>query len=380
MDFSLSDDQTSLKALAAQVLSENCTDEQLRQFVESGRSHDEKLWALLAETGLLGLAIPEEHGGSGLGMTELGLLLEEQGRTLAPVPVYATLVLAARPISLWGSPEQKARWLGQIASGSLIATAAIEEFGNADPSSPKLKATRDGEAWVLNGTKQSVPYGSEAGLFVITADVEGHGPACVLVERSAPGLTIAPQKTTGEEPHAQVRLEGLRIEASDILGELSHNAQIVRSLVHHAYIGLAAMQIGVVDSALHRTAGYTSERIQFGRPIGSMQAVQQRMADGYIDLEALRSTYLRGVWSLDLGEANDADIAAAKYWASAAGHRVTHSAQHLHGGMGADITYPVHRYFLRARQIESALGGASLMTFRIGQAAAAGRSRTLAGV
>lgn len=380
MDFSWSEDQAQLKELAAQVLSENSGDEQLRQFSETGQPYDAALWSLLAETGLLGLAIPEDCGGSGLGMTEIGLLLEEQGRTLAPVPVFATLVLAARPISLWGRQAQQEKWLGPIASGRIVATAALEERGNADPTRPKLKASRKGDGWVLDGEKPSVPYGNEADLIVISADFEDQGPAVVLVERSNPGLTIEAQRTTGSEPHARLTLKGLRVEAADILGDIAQGADIVRSIVNHARVGLAAMQIGVVESALRRTAQYTSERIQFGRPIGSMQAVQQRLADGYIDLEALRSTYLRAVWSLDLQNANDAEVAAAKYWAATAGHRVTHSAQHLHGGMGADITYPIHRYFLRARQIESALGGASLMTFAMGQAAAEGRSKALSGV
>lgn len=377
MDFALTDDQHSLKDLAAQILSENSTDESLRQFARGDAPFDTALWSLLAEAGLLGLGIAEEYGGSGFGMAEIGLLLEEQGRTLAPVPLYATLALGARPLSIAGTPEQRSRWLPGIASGSIIATAALEEPGNADPMRPMLRATRDGSAWSLSGVKTAVPYGAEAGLLIVTASLADSTPIAFLVDPAASDLSIASQITTGGEPHAHIRFDGVRLHAEDVLGNADQGEDSVRTIIRHARLGLTAMQLGVAQSALRRTAEYTSERIQFGRPIGSMQAVQQRAADAFIDLEAMRSSYLRAVWALDKGCVNDAEIATAKYWAAMGGHRITHSAQHLHGGMGADIDYPIHRYFLRARQIESALGGASLMVATIGQAIAAGHANPL---
>ncbi len=380
MDFAWTDDQQSLQGLAAQIFADTCADETLRQFAESGQAYDPALWSLLGEAGLLGLGVPEEYGGTGFGMTEIGLLLEEQGRVLAPVPLYATLALVARPLALWGSEAQRRRWLPRIASGDLIATAAIEEAANAQPECPAVKGRAHGDAWVLEGAKTAVPYGAEAGLILLVADLEGRGPSALLLDASQPGIVISRQTTTGAEPHAQVAFAGVEVGADDILGLAEPGEEIVRSIIRHGRVGLAAMQLGVTASALHRTARYTSERIQFGRPIGSMQAVQQRAADGYIDLEALRSTTMHAAWALDHGCADDAGIAAAKYWAAMAGHRITHTAQHLHGGIGADITYPVHRYFLRARQIESALGGASLMAATIGQALAAGNSSPLSGV
>ena len=380
MDFALTEDQQSLKDLVAQILSEKCTDESLRQFMREDAPYDAALWSLLAEAGLLGVGIAEEHGGSGFGMTEIGLLLEEQGRNLAPVPLYATLVLAARTLSLNGTPEQRMRWLPRIASGEIIATAAIEETGNADPMQPWLSAVPDGNGWVLSGNKTNVPYGANADLLIVTATVENIGAVAFLVDPATPGISISPQVTTGTEPHAQIAFDNVRLGTEDVIGTLEKGSEIVRSLIHHARVGLAAMQLGITESALRRTAEYTSGRIQFGRPIGSMQAVQQRVADGFIDLEAMRSSYLRAVWALDQGCANDSEIAAAKYWAAIGGHRITHSAQHLHGGIGADIDYPIHRYFLRARQIESSLGGASLMLPSIGQAIATGQSKPLTGV
>lgn len=377
MDFALTEDQRSLKDLAAQILSENCTDESLRAFARGNAPYDAALWSLLAETGLLGLGIEEEHGGAGFGMTEIGLLLEEQGRTLAPVPLYATLVLGARSLAHAGTPEQQARWLPAIASGATIATAAIEEPGNADPTRPGLRAVRDGDGWALSGVKTAVPYGAQAGLLIVTATIKDGATAAFLVEPSASGVSVTAQATTGGEPHARIAFDGVRLADADRLGDADDGGGVVRMIVHHARLGLVAMQLGVAESALRRTAEYTSGRIQFGRPIGSMQAVQQRAADGFIDLEAMRSAYLRAIWALDEGRVTDAEVAAAKYWAAIGGHRITHSAQHLHGGVGADIDYPIHRYFLRARQIESALGGASPMAAAIGRAIAAGQSNPL---
>ncbi|QOV96400.1 acyl-CoA dehydrogenase family protein [Novosphingobium sp. ES2-1] len=380
MDFSWSEDQQSLQGLAAQIFADTCSDESIRQFAESGQSHDPALWALLAEAGLLGLGIAEADGGTGFGMAEIGLLMEEQGRFLAPVPLHATLALVARPLALWGTDAQRQLWLPRIASGDLIATAAIEETANAWPECPAVKGRAQGDGWLLDGSKTAVPYGAQAGLILVIVELEGRGPSAVLLSPNRAGISVGEQKTTGAEPHAEVTFFGVELHAEDVLGRPGQGADVVRTVIRHGRVGLAAMQLGVTGSALHRTAAYTSERIQFGRPIGSMQAVQQRAADGYIDLEALRSSTMHAAWALDNGCADDAGIGAAKYWAATAGHRITHTAQHLHGGIGADITYPLHRYFLRARQIESALGGASLMAAAIGQALASGQSSPLSGV
>lgn len=377
MDFALTEDQKSLKDLAALILSENCTDESLRLFSRTGASHDEALWQILADAGLLGLGIAEEDGGTGFGMTEIGLVLEEQGRTLAPVPLYATLVLGARSIVLGGSSEQKRRWLPEIAAGRVVATAALEEPHNLDPALPSLRAVPSDGGWIVSGAKTAVPYGAQAKVAVVSARTDEHGAIAFLIETGREGLSITDQLTTGGEPHARFDFAEVRITAADLLGAPAEGTTLVDSIVKQARIGLVAMQLGVAESALRRTAEYTSSRIQFGRPIGSMQAAQQRAADGFIDLEAMRSSYLRAVWALDEGIATNAEIAAAKYWAAIGGHRITHSAQHMHGGIGADIDYPVHRYFLRARQIETALGGATPMAAAIGKAIAQGQSHLL---
>lgn len=377
MNFNLSEDQQSLKDLAAQILSDASSDDQLRDFAASGQPYDAALWKTLAEAGLLGLAISEEHGGLGLGLLDLGLLLEEQGRTLARVPLTACLVLGAATLQAHGSAAQMQAWLGRVARGEALLTAAIEEVGGVDRERPLLRADSHGNGWRLTGTKVAVPYGAQADALLVTATT-GDGPALFLIDPTCAGLTIEPQVSTGGEPQARLTFEAVAVDDTHLVGSIAEGGPIVRELIQRGQIALAARQVGVAGEALRRTALYSGERVQFGRPLGSMQAVQQRAADGFIDVEAMRSTALLAAWSFDQGSAQAADIATAKYWAAIGGHRVVHTAQHLHGGMGADVTYPIHRFFLEATQIGEALGGATPMLAEIGREIAAGNTAPLA--
>ena len=377
MNFALSEDQTSLRELAAQILSDNSTDESLRAFARDARPYDEALWRTLAETGLLGLAIPQDQGGLGLGLLDLALLIEEQGRTLAPVPLLATLVLGALPIAAFGTPAQQGL-LADVAAGKMVLTAALEETGNHDPARPRLRAVATADGWTLDGEKTAVPYAAQAGRIVVPARGD-EGVIVFLVDPAAHGVEIIPQQGTSGEPQAALRFAGTRLPHDAVLGTAEDGERIVRWIVERARAALGALQVGICAEALARTAAYSSERIQFDRPLGSMQAVQHRIADGFIDVEAMRSTVLRALWLLDEGIEAPAEIETAKYWAAIGGHRVAHSAQHLHGGIGADRDYPIHRYFLAAKQAELALGGAQPMLAAIGRAIAAGTVAKLAG-
>lgn len=376
MDFSLSDDQRDLRDLAARILSDAVTDESLRAFADSGASHDAALWQTLAQAGLLGLAISEDNGGVGLGMVELGLLLEEQGRTLAPLPLTATIAMAAITLDREGTPAQK-EWLPKVVAGDALLAVAVEEVGSVDAAAPALRAEADGNGWRLTGTKIAVAYAEQAAALLVTAATP-QGPALFVVDPQTPGVTIETQSSTSWEPQALVTFDNVQLSGEAVVGSVEDGKRIVQDLVNRGQVALAQRQVGVAAEALRRTAEYSSGRVQFGKPLGSFQGVQQRAADGFIDVEAMRSTSLLAAWSLDQGTAQGADIAAAKYWAAMGGHRVVHTAQHLHGGMGADITYPIHRYFLTATQIGAALGGAAPMLARIGREVAAGAAAPLA--
>jgi len=368
MDFSYTEEQAALRELAARLFAERFTDEYRRLFAREGEPYDALLWAALAEAGVLGTAIAPEHGGCGLGLTELALVLEEQGRTLAAVPLLATLVLGALPLQRFGNPAQRAL-LRAVASGHILLSAALEEEGLTDALSPEVCAQAIEGGWRISGLKTCVPYAQQAQFFLVSARTAAHGARLFIIERSAVGLTVEAQQSTSGEPQGRVSLHGVLAGPGDVLGD---DASALRFMLEHAAVALACVQLGVVQEALRRAASYVSERQQFGRPIGAFQAVQHRLADCYIDVEALRSVCLRAVWALDAGLEAAADAACAKWWAAQAGHRVTHAVQHVHGGLGADVEYPVHAFFLKAKQLEVALGGAAPTLAALGRQLALG--------
>ena len=377
MDFTLTDDQRDLQNLAARILSDATSDEGLRTFAEGAAAYDAALWKQLGQSGLLGLALSEDVGGLGMGAIELGLVLEEQGRTLAPIPLTATIAMAAAAIDRHGSQGQRDNWLPGVITGDVLISAAIEELGGIDYAAPATTAKADGNGWRLSGTKMAVPYAEQSAALLITAMTD-QGPALFLIEPGAAGLTIEAQQSTSGEPQGMVILNEAAVSGDALIGTVEDGSAIVADVIARGQVALAQRQVGVAAEALRRTAEYSSSRIQFGKPLGSMQAVQQRAADAFIDVEAMRSTSLLAAWQIDEGRPNPADVAAAKYWAAIGGHRVVHTAQHLHGGLGADVTYPIHHFFLTATQIGESLGGANPMAAAIGRAIANRQTEPLA--
>ena len=360
MDLSYTPDQESLRALARQVLSDHATPQRVAEVEASEDRIDRELWAALAAAGLLGVSVPEEHGGSGLGIVELCILLEEVGRAVAPVPVYSTLVLGALPVAEFGSPAQRRRLLPGVAGGGLMLSGALTEPRNPDPLTPTTRATVDGDAWRLDGVKLGVPAAAVSTALVVPAAVEGDRARLFIVDPGAPGVTLERQEMTHREVHFLVTLDGAR---GDRLGG---GSDALAWLVRRATVGLCAMQVGVTERALRMTAEYTSAREQFGRRLSAFQAVSQRAADAFVDVEAIRLTTLAAVWRLAQAMDADESIAVAKFWAAEAGQRVVHAAQHLHGGVGVDVSYPLHRSFLWAKQLELSLGGGTEQLLRLG--------------
>jgi 3-oxocholest-4-en-26-oyl-CoA dehydrogenase beta subunit len=370
MDFTFSEEQETVGKVARQLFEHRATPEHLTELESGDVRYDAEMWNELASADLLGIALPESVGGSGGGFLELGVLLSEVGFSVAPVPVYATLVLGADTIARHGDSALQQRYLPGVVGGSTILTAALVEPGNSDPSAPRTTARLDGDHWRLDGSKELVPAAQIAAAVVVSAQTED-GPGLFVVDTGTDGVTVAPVRTTNGEPHADV----------DLTGAIGHRltehdaGNIVASLYTRALVGLCAIQIGVVERALKLAASYTSEREQFGRPIGSFQAVQQRLADAFIDVEAIRWTTWHAAWLIAQGRPADREAAIAKFWAAEAGARVAASAQQVHGGMGIDITYPLSRYFLWAKQNELALGSASQQLDRLGNAYAEGSGK-----
>lgn len=365
MDFSFNEDQNAIRDLAAQIFTDRASDEFLLEFARSGGEYDEELWSTLGEQGLLAICIPENYGGSGLGFTELCLILEEQGRRVAPVPLFSSLVLGGLPIAEFGSDEQKQRWLTALARGEARLTAAIADLGMAEPVTTQVTATRQADGWLLNGVKGCVADGASADCILIPALSEG-STVFFLVEKNLDGVTINPQQNALGHWQASVELRDVRLSDASTLGDQNNGETIMNWIQQRADTALCAMQIGVCEEALKRTAQFTSERKQFGMPIGSFQAVAMRAADAYIDIEAMRSTYWEALYLITQGKPSEAEVRAAKWWACEGSHKVVHATQHLHGGMGSDIEFPIHRFFLWAKHLGFLLGGKAIQTARLG--------------
>jgi alkylation response protein AidB-like acyl-CoA dehydrogenase len=361
MDFSFTDEQHSISDLAHQIFADKCTPEQLRAIeTGDGPRFDRELWDEIAKAGLVGIAIPEEFGGGGLGFFELALIIEQVGRTTAPIPFLEPTVLGALPLARFGSPEQQRDLLPKVAEGALVLTAAFVED---EPTT----AVADGDGWKLSGTKICVPAGQIADRVLVPATT-GDGTAGVfLVDPHADGVTLEELVTTSGQPEAALTLRDVRVGAGDVLGDGENGEAIVAWTSLRGTAALASLALGVCEEALAITAEYTKTRKQFDQPIAMFQAVGHRAADAYIDTEAIRLTSWQAAWRIGAGMPAEAEVAVAKFWAAEGGQRVVHTAQHLHGGVGVDRDYPVHRHFLYAKQLELTLGGATRQLLTLGR-------------
>jgi 3-oxocholest-4-en-26-oyl-CoA dehydrogenase beta subunit len=368
VDFSQTDEQQELAALTRRILTGKLTSERLAA-LGAGGAFDRELWAELGGAGILAAALPEPAGGAGLGFVEQCSVLTEIGRTVAPVPYLASVVLGASAIARFGTPDQQKRWAVPAAGGETVLAAALSEDEAGDPRAPATTAERLADGWLLSGTKTTVLAAPDASLLLVPAATPD-GVAVFLAGPDDDGLTVQQQHVTGGAGAGRVTLSGVRLADERMLGAPGDGARVTDWLLSHGTVGLCALQLGVAERALEMTAGYARTREQFGRPIGSFQAVAQRLADAYIDVEAIRLTMWQAAWHLSTAPdgigAAATEVATAKFWAADAGHRVAHTAVHIHGGMGIDTSYPVHRYFTAAAFNEFALGGATTQLRRIG--------------
>lgn len=360
MDFSLDESAQAIGELAGQVIGDASTHERLRELEKGdGPRFDRDLWASLAETGLLGAFVPEAHGGAGLDLVALGAALEHAGRTAAAVPLWETLGLGVPAIAEFAPEALAASVLPGVADGSIVLTAAWHEDGG-EPQSPTTQAERSGDGWQLTGTKICVPAGAIADAVVVPAAIEGGSVGLFLVRTDAEGVGIEPLRTTLGDPQAAILLA---MAPAELIAE-GHES--ISWAYERAVATQCAYAVGVFARALELTAEYTKERKQFDVPIASFQAVAHRAADSFIDTEAVRLTAKQALWRLSVGMPASAEVATAKYWAAFGGQRIVHTAQHLHGGVGVDRDYPLHRYFLSAKEIELQLGGATRQLLTLG--------------
>jgi len=366
MDFAFTQEQEALRNLAHEILADHVTQERLKA-VESGTEwFDREAWGALKQANLIGVALSDEHGGSGLSLVEAALVLEQIGRHVAPVPYLATVVMGAMPIDRFGSDEQKNRLLLPVATGDAILTAALIEPAGDDTTAPATTAKKDGKGWRLDGTKIAVPAAHLAERVLVPATTGAGTVGMFALDPRAKGVELQREVGTSGERLSQIVLTGAMVDEADVIGDPAGGREILDWTLERTLVGLCATELGVAAEALRMTAEYTSKREQFGKPIASFQAVGQRAADAYIDVEAIRLTAYQAAWRLaqDLPAAEEVRI--AKFWAAEGGHRVCYAAQHLHGGIGVDVDYPLHRYYTWSKQIELTLGSAQPTLTKLG--------------
>ena len=345
MNFDLDDTQQEIRALASDVFARLATVARIESVEASPDRFDRELWTELARTGLLGVAVPEQFDGLGLGMVEVGLVCEQLGRAVAPVPYVAT-VCAGLAIAARGSEEQKQQWLPRIAGGDVVIAIA--------PATSTVGVQV--VAGVLTGEVVGVPWAHVADRLLLP--IAGR---LWLLDPAADGVTTARGETTARQIALDLRLDSVSVEA---LGD----ADAAAWLKGPWFTAWAAVQAGVTDAALRLTADYTSGREQFGKPLSSFQGVALKAADGYVDARVIAAAALQAAWAIDSGIDAMLPVLTAAWWAAEGGQHCVHITQHLHGGMGADITYPVHRYYLWGTQTELLLGGGSRLLTLLGDA------------
>lgn len=364
MDFSFSEEQTMLRDLAREILEAELTPERLKAIEAGGEFFDAEVWSKLAEANLLGLAIPEAHGGMGFGFIELCVLLEEAGRVVAPLPLRETL-LAAHAIGQLGSEAQQERWLPAIASGQAVLGTALVDTGSDDPAAPSTSAKRDGSGWSLTGARPLVSAAERAERVLVPALAEGTA-MLFLVDTRAAGVTLTRQRMTHREPVYDLELSAVAVAQDEALPAQGAGREALSWLYDVALVATCALQVGVSSRALELTAAYAGERVQFQQPIGAFQAVQHRCADCFIDLEAMRWTLWRAAWKIAEGQDASREAMVAKFWAAEGGSRIASTAQHLHAGHGVDLDYVIHRYFTWTKALELSLGSATPQLVRLG--------------
>ena len=361
MDFTSTEAANDLGGLVDTIVDAVCTPEHQRTLDGLDQRFDRELWGKLIESDILTSASPASLGGDGFGVLEQVAVLVALGHQLAAVPYLESVMLAAGALARFGSEELQQSWGMPAVSGEKILTVALDGEMGEGP----VRAVSAGGGYRLTGTRTQVGFGPVADAFLVPAETDS-GTAIFLVAADNPGVTVTAIQTTGLGSVGHLTLDGVAVDGARQVGD-GFDGIVVTWLDTLATLGRSAFQLGVLERGLQLTAEYARTREQFDRPIGSFQAVAQRLADGYIDVKALRLTLTQAAWRVSEDIPAEIDVASAAFWAADAGHRVAHTVVHVHGGVGVDTDHPVHRYFLAAKEIEFALRGATGQLRRIGR-------------
>ncbi|MEU6579449.1 acyl-CoA dehydrogenase family protein [Nocardia sp. NPDC046763] len=344
MDFTFTEAQDDLSGLARPLLADRST-----THIPDGTGFDRPLWDTLIRAGLIEATLPAPIG-NGFGLLEQCTVLMELGRVAASVPYLTTVAVAAATIAAFGDDAQLRRWVEPITAGQFTLAVALSTDDD------RVTATRSATGWQFEGRYSAIPAAAFADAVLLEAHTS-EGPLLAVLDRDTAGLRITAQQVVDGADAALLELDAVRVDSTNVLGSPGNGAAAWAQ--RHATVAVCAYQLGVVERALESTAEYALTRQQFGKPIGSFQAVRQRLADAHLDVEAVRLTLWQAAWRESQGLPADAEIATAKFWAAEAGHRVAHTMVHVHASIGIFLDYPVHRYFLAAKRTEFLFGSAT---------------------
>jgi alkylation response protein AidB-like acyl-CoA dehydrogenase len=360
MDISLSEEQELLQGSARDFLQQECPIRLVRAMEEDDRGYDLGLWKQMGDLGWFGLVLPEEYGGSGATMMDLVVLLEEFGRALVPGPFVPTVVEVGLPLLWAGDDLQRRTYLPRLAQGELIGTMAwLEPSASSQPSAIETTATPQGENYALNGSKLCVPY-AHAADHLLTVARTGTGPTpadgitLFLIDAKSPGLTIDKLGTIADDHQCEVIFKDVTVPRSQVLGEAGKGWAIVERVLQHGAVAKCAEMVGIAQQAFEMSLNYAKTRVQFGRPIGSFQAVKHKLANMVLDVDGSRYVTYHAAWLLSEGLPAGREIAVAKAWTNEACRRVVKEGQQVHGGIGYTKDYDLQLYTRRAKAAEIA--------------------------
>ncbi len=366
MDFGFTEEQDMLRISARDFLAKECPKAKVREMSKDERGYDAQMWCSMASLGWLGLILPEEYGGTGASFVDLVILMEEMGRNILPGPFFSTVALCALPLLEYGSSEQKNRFLSQIAKGEAIWTFAFaESSGRYKASEVRLRAALKGTNYVLQGCKLFVTDAHVADYILVvgrtgeTASPED-GITLLIVDARKPNIQMEEIPTIGGDKQFKVTFDSVEVSRGNVLGKVGDGWDIVDFILQRAAVLKCAEILGACQAVLDITSGYAKERIQFDRPIGSFQAIQHKLADMLIDVEAVQYLLYQAAWGISVGSPSLWQIAAAKAKANEAYQRICIEAIAAHGAIGYTVDHDVGLYYRRVKEAQFAGGDTDL--------------------
>lgn len=366
MDLTFTDEQRLLSESARHFMEQVCPTALVREVEASESGFSADLWAKLCELGYPAIALPEAYGGGGGTILDLAILAEEMGRVAFPSPLLTSVALGALPLIWAGTEDQRKRWLPGLVKGEAIATMAlVEQGGGNEWSEVRLAGRKQGANWRLSGVKILVPFGANAHLLMVAAALEGRGLSLIALERTAAGVKRERHRAIGGDPLYTVSFENVAVTPAQVLDSGGDARAVLNRGLDHAAVLHAAYAVGLSERALALAIAHVSTREQFGRPIGSFQAVAHRCSDMRIDIDACRFLGLQAAWRLDQGGPADLDVAAAKAYINDAVRRVFVNAHQVHGAIGFSAEYDLQLFTRRAKAFELSFGGTAFHHERV---------------